>query len=154
MAIRQKTKLTIKLKGRGTSHSRSEIDADGLTAIIDEPVGRGGTNEGPSPTMTAYASLIGCTNVIAHKCAEKLGADIGELVFSMEVDFDRRGVLLIEEVDIPFTAIRLDVNVSGPASQAEIRKVAAETEKFCPISKLFKAAGTDVAVVWRKSDIG
>ena len=150
MAIRQKTSMTIKLTGQGTSHSRSAVEVDGNTVVIDEPVARGGTNEGPSPTATAYASLIGCTNVIGNKCADKLGVEIGHLTFAMEVDFDRRGVLLMEEVDVPFTAIRLDVTASGPCSEADLQRVAEETEKYCPISKLFEKAGTDVAVTWRK----
>lgn len=144
--------MTIRLAGRGTSHSRSEIDVDGLTTVIDEPIARGGTNEGPSPTAAAYSSLIGCTNVIGNKCAAKLGVDIGTLDFHMEVDFDRRGVLLIDEVEVPFTAIRLTVTASGPASQAELDRVAAETEKYCPISKLYERAGTDLTVTWRASD--
>ena len=151
MAIRQKSNMTIKLSGRGTSHARSEAEVDGLTIVIDEPVARGGTNEGPSPTATAYASLIGCTNVIGNKCAEALGIDIGHLGFEMEVDFDRRGVLLMEEVDVPFTAIRLTVSSDGPASADELDKVATETAKFCPISKMFERSGTDVTVNWRKA---
>lgn len=150
MAIKQKTEMTIKLTARGTSHARSETDVDGLTVVIDEPVARGGTNEGPSPTATAYAALIGCTNVIGHKCAHKLGVDIGDLAFSMEVDFDRRGVLLVEEVDVPFKAIRLTVTSNGAASSEELASVAAETEKFCPISKLYEQSGTDLTVVWQK----
>ncbi len=151
MAIRQKTQMTIKLSGRGTSHARSETESDGLTVVIDEPVARGGTNEGPSPTATAYAALIGCTNVIGSKCADKLGVDIGHLTFAMEVDFDRRGVLLMEEVDVPFTAIRLDVAADGPASQNDLDRVAAETAKYCPISKLYEKSGTDLTVTWRKA---
>ena len=150
MAIRQKTQMTIKLTGRGVSHSKSAIEVDGLTTVIDEPLARGGTGEGPSPTATAYSALIGCTNVIGNKCAKALGVDIGHLSFEMEVDFDRRGVLLMEEVDVPFTAIRLTVTVDGPASQDEIDRVAAETDKFCPISKLYEQAGTDLTVTWRK----
>jgi uncharacterized OsmC-like protein len=151
MAIRQKSEMTIKLTGRGTSHSRSETDVDGLTTVIDEPVARGGTGEGPSPTATAYSALIGCTNVIGTKCAEKLGVDIGHLSFEMEVDFDRRGVLLVEEVEVPFKAIRLEVTADGAASDAELARVAEETEKYCPISKLYENAGTDLTVTWRKA---
>ena len=151
MAIRQKTHMTIKLTGRSRTHARSEIEVDGNTVIIDEPVARGGTNEGPSPTATAYSALIGCTNVIGHKCADKLGVDLGELSFAMEVDFDRRGVLLMEEVDVPFTAIRLEVASDGPASQDDLDRVGAETAKFCPISKLFEQAGADLTVTWRKA---
>ncbi|SLN50348.1 OsmC-like protein [Pseudoruegeria aquimaris] len=151
MAIRQKTHMTIKLTGQGTSHARSVTEIDGNSVVVDEPVARGGTNEGPSPTATAYAALIGCTNVIGHKCAARLGVDIGNLAFAMEVDFDRRGVLLMEEVDVPFTAIRLDVAADGACSEDELRQVAAETAKYCAISKLFEQAGTDLRITWRKA---
>lgn len=151
MAIRQKTEMTIKLTGHGTGHARSETQVDGLNVVIDEPVVRGGTGEGPSPTATAYSALIGCTNVIGNKCAAKLGYDIGLLSFEMEVDFDRRGVLLMEEVDVPFTAIRLTVTSSGTATEAELAEVARETDKFCPISKLYEQSGTNLTVTWRKA---
>ena len=151
MAIKQKSTLTLKYTGKGTSHARSEIMMGNNLAVIDEPAARGGTDEGPSPTEMAYAALIGCTNVIGNKCAHKLGVDIGHLDFTMEVDFDRRGVLLMEEVDVPFTAIRLNVMVNGPASASEIEQVAAETDKYCPISKLYENAGTDMTVTWQKA---
>lgn len=142
--------MTIKLTAKGTSHARSETNVDGLTLVIDEPVARGGTNEGPSPTATAYSALIGCTNVIGHKCASKLGVDIGDLNFDMEVDFDRRGVLLMEEVEVPFKAIRLTVTSNGSATAEELQQVAAETDKYCPISKLYVNSGTELSVVWQK----
>lgn len=148
MAIKPKTTLTIKMSGAGTSHSRSEVKLRDLTNVIDEPIERGGTNEGFSPTETAYAALIGCTNVIGHKCAEKLGVEIGNLGFEMEIDFDRRGVLLMEEVEVPFKAVRLEVKSDGPASQADLDRVAAETAKYCAISKLYENAGTKVEVNW------
>ena len=151
MAIRQKTEMTIKLAGRGTSHARSEVEIDGNVVVIDEPIARGGTNEGPSPTATAYSALIGCTNVIGNRCAEKLGVNVGNLAFVMEVDFDRRGVQLIEEIDVPFTNIRLQVTSDGPASQDDLDQVAAETARFCPIAKLFENAGTKLTVTWRKA---
>ena len=38
MAIRQKTTITIKLTGKGTSHSRSEAYVRDLVSVIDEPI--------------------------------------------------------------------------------------------------------------------
>ena len=151
MVIGQKTQMTIKLAGEGSSHSKVVVDAPDAPIVIDEPMVRGGTGEGASPTETVYAALIGCTNVIGHKCANKLGVDIGHLSFQMEVDFDRRGVLLMEEVDLPFKAIRLHVASNGSANDAELAAVAAETEKYCPVSKLYEMAGTDLTVTWSKS---
>ncbi len=151
MAIKQKTTMTIKLAGKGTSHSRSEMSVRDLVDIIDEPVERGGTNEGVAPTEAAFSALIGCTNVIGNKCAAKLGVDIGHLTFKMEVDFDRRGVLLMEEVEVPFKAIRLHVTADGPASQHDLDQVGIETAKFCPLAKLYENSGTDLTVTWQKT---
>lgn len=151
MAIRQKTTVTLKYSGEGKSHSRADIQVRDLVAIVDEPVERGGTNEGPSPTEMAYAALIGCTNVIGQKCADKLGIDVGHLSFAMEVDFDRRGVLLMEEVDVPFKAVRIAVTADGPATEDELAQVARETEKYCAISKLYQNSGTDLTVTWAKA---
>jgi uncharacterized OsmC-like protein len=151
MAIRQKTTITIKLGGKGTSHSRSETAVRDLVSVIDEPVERGGTNEGLAPTETAFAALIGCTNVIGNKCAKKLGVDVGHLAFEMEVDFGRRGVLLMEEVEVPFKAVRLVVTADGSASAEDLQRVAEETDKYCPISKMFANSGTDLTVSWAKA---
>ncbi|MEO9825603.1 MAG: OsmC family protein [Paracoccaceae bacterium] len=143
--------MTIKLGGKGTSHSRSEMQVRDLVSVIDEPVERGGTNEGVSPTEAAFSSLIGCTNVIGNKCAAKLGVDVGHLAFEMEIDFDRRGVLLMEEVEVPFKAVRLSVTSNGPMSDEDLQRVAVETAKYCPIAKLFENSGTDLSVTWQKA---
>jgi putative redox protein len=77
--------FTVKLraKAQAPSHSLANISIRDLNFSIDEPEARGGTNLGPTPTDTAIAALIGCTNVIAHKCAESLLVDIGHLdIFS------------------------------------------------------------------------
>lgn len=150
MVIRQKSVVTIRMSGTASSHAHVEVSTRDLVSQIDEPIERGGTNTGFSPTETAFAALIGCTNTIGSKCAQKLGVEIGHLGFEMEIDFDRRGVLLMEEVDVPFTAIRLRVAADGPASQEDLDRVAAETAKYCAISKLFERSGTQLDISWRK----
>ena len=148
MAIRMKNVVTTKVSGVSPSHARTDISARDTRQVIDEPTERGGSNAGPSPTETGVAALIGCTNVIGHKCADKLGVVIGHLKIDAEFDLDRRGVLLQEEIEVPFKAVRLNVQCDGAASQAEIDRVAIETEKYCPLSKLFLNAGADVTVTW------
>ena len=144
-------KTTVKLRASAdcTSHSRADISTRDLTFFIDEPVERGGTNFGPTPTETGLAALIACTNVIGHKCADKLGVDIGNLQISAVCDFDRRGVTLQEEIDVPFTKIELSIQCSGAASAAEVAQVAAEVKKFCPLSKLYRQGGTVIEENWQ-----
>jgi len=79
MAIKQKTTVTLSASAECPTHSLATISVRDLTFAIDEPTERGGTNTGPTPTDTALAALIGCTNVIGNKCANKLGIDIGQV---------------------------------------------------------------------------
>lgn len=148
--VKPKTTVKLRASSHSPSHSLSRVKVRDVEFAIDEPLERGGTNLGPTPTDTAIAALVGCTNVIGHKCAERLGVDIGHLDISVVCDFDRRGVTLEEEVEIPFTRIVLTVDAGGSASNAELQAVAAEVAKFCPVSKLFRQAGTAIEEVWRK----
>lgn len=96
MAIKMKTVVTYRAKADCPSHARTEIPVRDLNVVIDQPLERGGTNLGPSPTETAMTSLIACMNVIGHKCAKKLGVDLGTMSTDAKCQFDRRGVLLEE----------------------------------------------------------
>ena len=151
MAIRMKTSVTLTAGADCPSHSRADVSVRDLAFAIDEPTERGGTNEGPTPTDTALAALIGCTNVIGHKCAQKLGIDIGHLKIDASCQFDRRGVTLAEEVEVPFQSVALKVISDGAASNEELQQVGVEVAKFCPLSKLFENAGTELTVSWGKA---
>ena len=152
MAVKMKTVVTYRATAQCPSHSRTEIPIRDLNVIIDEPVERGDTNQGPAPTEAALTALIACTNVIGHKNAHRLGVDLGTVTIDADCKFDRRGVLMEEEIDVPFPKITLTVNCDSPARQEELTKVGEETAKFCAIAKLFQAAGTDLTVNWVKTN--
>ena len=63
----------MKLDGSSKSHSRADIIVRDVESVIDEPIARGGTNLGLSPTETLVSSLLGCTNVITHRIIGKNG---------------------------------------------------------------------------------
>ncbi|MEM8978897.1 MAG: OsmC family protein [Pseudomonadota bacterium] len=151
MAVKMKPVVTYRAKAACPTHSRTEIPVRNLNVVIDEPEERGGTNMGPTPTEAAMTALIACTNVIGHKNAERLGVDLGTMSIDANCKFDRRGVLMQEEIDIPFPEIHLTVTCDTSASQEELTRVGVETAKYCAIAKLFKAAGTDLTVTWVKA---
>jgi len=151
LAIKPKTTVVLKASAQCPSHSLAEVSVRDLSFSIDEPTERGGTNKGPTPTDTVIAALVGCTNVIGHKCAEKLNIDIGHLKVDVKCEFDRRGVTLSEEIDVPFTKIILNVTSDGPATTEELQSVATEAAKYCPLSKLFRQAGTVIEEHWAKA---
>lgn len=150
MPVKMKTVVTYRAKAACPTHARTEIPIRDLNVVIDEPIERGGTNLGPSPTEAAMTALIACTNVIGHKNAHRLGIELGEVTIDADCKFDRRGVLMEEEIDLPFPAVTLTVNCATGASQEDLDLVGVETSKYCAIAKLFEAAGTDLTVNWVK----
>ncbi|WP_281929534.1 OsmC family protein [Roseibium album] len=151
MALREKTIVKLRTQGDGLSHSRMDVTIRDLTFSIDEPEARGGTNMGPAPTEAALAALAGCTNVIGNKCAGKLGVDIGHLSIEITCEFDRRGVTLEEEIDVPFVALRQVVTSDGTATEEDLSRVASNVAKYCPLSKLFEQSGTALETIWQKA---
>lgn len=151
MAMKMKTVVTYRAKAICATHARTEIPVRDLHVVIDEPLERGGTNLGPTPTETAMTALIACTNVIGHKNADRLGIDLGTVTIDTDCKFDRRGVLMEQEIDVPFPKITLTVNCTTSASQKDLDLVGVETAKYCAIAKLFQAAGTDLTVNWVKA---
>ena len=153
MAANIVAKTTVKLRAEATcpSHSLANISIRDIAFAIDEPVERGGTNLGPTPTDAALAALIGCTNVIGHKCAAKLQIDIGQLDISASCDFDRRGVTLTEEIDVPFEKIQLKIQTGNAVSAQDLQRLKSEIEKYCPLAKLFRQAGTIIEEEWHSA---
>lgn len=147
--IRPKTSVQMKLSGVGETHSRSVISVRDVTATIDEPVERHGTNLGLTPTETLMSSLIGCTNVISNKIAKKMEIGIERMDIALTADFDRRGTMLMEEIEQPFSNIVMDIEVTTEASEDQIEALRVELEKFCPIAKVLRGAGITITENWK-----
>lgn len=146
--IKQKTTIVARQSGVGQTHSRSHVRIRDVYAIIDEPLERGGSNLGPTPTETMMSSLIGCTNVISKKIAKRMGLGFGQMRIEMSYSFNRLGTLLQEEVEVPFDNIVLDIDVETDATPDQMAALKAELEKFCPVAKVFRAAGMTITENW------
>ena len=146
--IRQKTTIKARQSGVGQTHSRSHVRIRDVYHIIDEPLERDGTNLAPSPTETMMSALIGCTNVISKKIAKKMGVNFGKMDIEMTYDFNRLGTMLAEEVDVPFDNVILDISVETDGTSAQVEAVKHELEKYCPVAKVFRAAGMTITENW------
>ena len=146
--IRPKTVVQLSMAGVGETHSRSRISVRDVTATIDEPVERDGTNEGLSPTETLMSALIGCTNVISNKIAKRMGFRLGRMDMALSWQFDRRGTMLIEEVERPFSDLRLEIEVETSGTEAEMATLREDLQKFCPIAKVIRGSGVTITENW------
>jgi putative redox protein len=143
-----KTTVTQKLSGTCPTHSRTDVVTRDVEAVIDEPVERDGTNLGLTPTETLVSALMGCTNVIFNKCARKHGVNVKAMSVDAAAEFDRRGTTLAEEIEVPFEKITLTINLTTDASDEDVEKAKSDLQKFCPIAKVIRNAGTPVEEIW------
>ena len=116
--------------------------------VSDEPEERGGTNEGFAPTEFFLASLLACSNVISHKIAKKNDINLDSFELSMDIAFNRLGVTLQEEIDLPFLDIKLRIEATTNASDEKLEILKRDLPRYCPISKMIEAAGTSIETEW------
>jgi len=136
------------ITGDCLSHARTNVEVRDVDVTIDEPTQRGGTNMGLTPVETLMAGLLGCTNVIGHKCADKHGVAFTDMTVSADVTFDRSGTQLQEEIAVPFPKVVLNINVTTSADDAAIENVKSDLGKFCPLAKVLREAGTEIEEIW------
>lgn len=148
VTVRQKTKIEMKLSAVAETHARTRVKVRDVEGLIDEPEVRGGTNQAPSPTETLMSSLIGCTNVITQKIAHKRGVEISAMDIRLSAQFDRRGVLLEEEVEQPFSDLVMDIDVTTNATDDQMAAIKSDLAKFCPVAKVFRGSGISVTENW------
>jgi len=91
----------LEMHGKCVSHARTDSTARDVTQSTDEPIARGGTNLALTPTETLWSALLGCTNVVGNRVAEKHGMDIKDMDVKVAYTFDRRGAALVEPVEVP-----------------------------------------------------
>ena len=139
---------TMTVTGHSRSSTRTDIDVRGIPLTIDEPPERGGENAGPTPPETVLGALVGCTSRISHKIAEANGFEIRDMSIAVEAAFDRRGVNLEEEIEIPFSNIEITIDLTSDAGDDAITRLKAELRNFCPVSKILRQAGTDIFEIW------
>jgi len=148
MQVKEKTVIQMKLLGTSVHHARMDIGVRDKQVTIDEPVARGGTDLGLTPTETLGTALMGCLNVIGHRVAHKLGLDIQSLEINLVMDFDRRGVTLIEEIKVPFPAMLIKAKLTTNADEQMISDFREQLACYCPLSQMIRASGTVLNEEW------
>ena len=143
-----KTEVTMSMSATGETHARTKINIRDVSSIIDEPEARGGTNQGLTPTETLMASLIGCTNVISKRIAHKMGVELGEMDIQLSAKFDRRGTMLEEEIDVPFSSVIMDIEIDTDATGEQMTALKKDLAKFCPIAKVLRGSGVKITENW------
>ena len=117
--IKPKTVVQYSLTENSISHARTDVETRDVDVTIDEPAELRGTNMGISPTESSIASLISCTNVIGQRVGEAHGVHFQDFHIEALANFDRRGVMMQDEIDIPFPRIVLTITGKADVDPVE-----------------------------------
>jgi len=151
-AVKEKAIWKFRLTGTAETHTRSKVLSRDVQMTIDEPLERGGTNEGPMPVEMVFAGLIGCTHVISNKLAIANQVEIVDMDIDVVTTMDSRGTRLIEPIDIPFPDTTINIKASMNGSEENIMQVVDKLQEHCAVSKMLRQSGTKVTENWLIND--
>ncbi len=102
------------------------IDIRGHQLTIDEPVDRGGADEGPTPQELLAASIASCTAVTLGMYANRKGWDLGQVEVECEYANAERGSP---------TQINLVLRLPESCSEEQVNALRVIAAK-CPVHRL------------------
>jgi uncharacterized OsmC-like protein len=105
---------------------------------VDEPPALGGADVAANPVQYALASLGSCQAITYQFWAEQLGIGFDTLSVRVEGDLDVRGFFGFDDSVRPgFSAVRVEVTVTGPESPERYQDLATAVDQHCPVLDLF-----------------
>ncbi|WP_305969080.1 MULTISPECIES: OsmC family protein [unclassified Mameliella] len=148
MAVKEKPIWKFSVNGRQNTKTQSVAEARGKSVIIDEPVQRGGTDEGPMPVEYVFMGLAGCTHVISNKLAAANGIKFTAMDIDINVTMDSHGTRLINPIDVPFPSVTLNIKADYEGPREGAIEVSRTLREYCAVSKMLQESGTEVNENW------
>lgn len=131
-------KLSYTVTGEGEGSVASRITAGKQVFFVDEPGALAGDDIAASPVEYALGALISCQIVVYRLYAQNLGIRVDSISATAEGDLDARGLFGIDDSVRPgFSAVRLNVRVTGPESDERYAQLHSAVDAHCPVLDLF-----------------
>lgn len=132
--------------------SITEATARNHKIRIDEPEVVGGTDTAATPLETVLSGFLACHNVLANLIAKEMGIALTKISMELDASFNTDGVATKTATDVPFPEIRLHLKVMTNASAEEVEALKEEVSKRCPMTVIFRSAGTSIQSTWQVSN--
>lgn len=148
MKVKEKAIWTFRTHAAQETKTKSHVRCRDVAMVIDEPIERGGTNEGPMPVEMVMAGLAGCTHVISNKLAMANGVTIADMDIEIITTMDSRGTRLIEPIDVPFPEVKIVIKTTMDGPADGIDAVVTKLREHCAVSKMLRQSGSNVTEEW------
>lgn len=130
--------LTMRATGHGESAVATRVRTGGHEFVVDEPAALAGDDAGPSPVDYALGAIAGCQVVVYRLYARSLGIQVDDIDVTVEGDLD--AARLFDEdntVRAGLSEVRVNVTLSGPASDEDYARLQRVVDDHCPVLDLF-----------------
>ncbi|GGM42039.1 OsmC family protein [Paraliobacillus quinghaiensis] len=131
---------------------KNENKVRDFTFTIDEPEKLGGTNEAPTPMEYILGSFNGCILIVIEMIAKEMKFSFNGFTAETTGEIDRRGFLGTAPVSPHFQHVINTVRFDTDESIETINLVKKQVEKRCPAYNLFKDAGIEIELNWKKEE--
>ncbi len=148
MAIKEKPIWTFRTHARQETGTKSRAWSRDVEMIIDEPIERGGSNEGPMPVEMVFAGLAGCTHVISNKLAKANDVEIEDMEIDIVTTMDSHGTRLIKPIDVPFPKVVINVTATMSGHPENINEVVTKLKEHCAVAMMLRQSGSEVIENW------
>ena len=125
-----------------TDGGRHEFSTDAYPAF-------GGADAAPSPLFYALGALTSCNQVTGALVAKDLGLSLGAWTFRIQGDLDTAVLVGGADGNANFDRVVVEVTVETDATPEQLARLAAETERRCPVTQLFQRSGLDLSSTWQ-----
>ena len=123
----------------GETGFRTEIMANGLSLIADEPVSVGGTNQGPTPYDYLVAGLGACTAMTLRMYADRKKWPLEEVVVSLShKKIHARDCQTCETDQAMVDVIERNVALMGPLDESQSQRLM-EIADRCPVHRTLES---------------
>ena len=148
MAVKEKPIWTFRTLAHQETKTKSYARSRDVDMIIDEPIERGGTNEGPMPVEMVFAGLAGCTHVISNKLATANDVVIDDMEIDIVTTMDSHGTRLIKPIDVPFPKVVINITASMTGHPENISEIVTKLKSHCAVSMMLHQSGSEVIENW------
>ena len=148
MAIKEKPIWTFRTRARQETATKSHARSRDVEMIIDEPIERGGTNEGPMPVEMVFAGLAGCTHVISNKLAKANDVVIEDMEVDIVTTMDSHGTRLINPITVPFPKVIINIAAKMSGHPENINEIVTKLSKHCAVAMMLRQSGSEVIENW------
>lgn len=131
---------TFKATARSVEGLRVEGKSRGLRVMLDESEELGGTNEAINPVEMLLNTLGACQIITAKTYASEFGVNLKDMWVEVEGDMDLDGFRRVPGIKSGLQSIRFKMNFVTDAPEQNVRQLAKEVEKHCPIGATLTAS--------------